>query len=67
MADDDDDMLLSPTVLQVIDSFAAAMRADADLDGDAIGRLEKLIREGTIPKPDAINAALFDPPPEDQG
>lgn len=64
MADEDDDTLLSPTVLQVIEKFAEAMRTDAELEGYGTERLEKLVLEGTIPKPDVINAALFGPPDE---
>jgi len=53
---------LSATVLQVIEQFTAAMRADGILENHVIDRLEKLLREGIIPKTDEINAALFGPP-----
>ena len=63
MANDDGHIGHSPTVLQVIDQFTARMRADEGIDNDAIDRLEHLLQEGAVPKPDEINAALFDPPP----
>lgn len=62
MANEDNHERLSPTVLHVIEQFAAAMRADDGIESHAIGRLEKLLRKGAVPKPDEINAALFDPP-----
>lgn len=57
-------VLLSPTVVRVIEQFAAAMRADDSIENDGIDRLEKLLRKGAVPKPEEINAALFDPPPD---
>lgn len=62
MANEDSHVGLSPTVLHVIEQFVAAMRADDGVEGHAIDRLEKLLRKGAVPKPDEINAALFDPP-----
>jgi hypothetical protein len=53
---------LSPAVLQVIAECAAAMRADTGIDTAAVERLEKLLRQGSIPKPEEISAALFEPP-----
>ena len=64
MAYEEGASVLSPTVVQVIDQFAAAMRADDSIENDAIDRLEKLLRKGAVPKPEEINAALFDPPPD---
>jgi hypothetical protein len=61
MANEDRPVSLSPTVSQVIDEFTARMRADDGIKGAAIDRLEKLLRKPAIPKPDEINAALFDP------
>lgn len=63
MANEDNQVGLSPTVLHVVEQFVAAMRADDGIKGDAIRRLEKLLRKGAVAKPDEINAALFDPPP----
>ena len=57
---------LSPTVLHVIEQFVIAMRADDGIQDDAIDRLEKLMRKGAVAKPDEINAALFDPPPDSE-
>ena len=64
MANEDNYVGLSSTVLHVIEQFAAAMRADDGIQGDAIDRIEKLLRKGAVAKPDEINAALFDPPPD---
>jgi hypothetical protein len=61
MANEDAYVGLSPTVLQVIDQFVARMRADDGIEGDSIDRLEKLLQKPAVPKPDEINAALFDP------
>ncbi len=63
MANEDNHVGLSPTVLHVIEQFDAALRADEGIQGDAIDRLEKLLRKRAVAKPDEINAALFDPPP----
>ncbi len=64
MANKDEPTGLSPTVSQVLEQFAAAMRADDGIEDDAIDRLEKLLRQGAVPKPDEINATLFGPPPD---
>jgi len=53
---------LSPTVIQVLDEFISAMQGDDAIDGDAIERLDKILRDGAVPKPDEIHLALFDPP-----
>ena len=53
---------LSPTVAQVIDQFVAAMTGDDAIDNDAVNRLDKLLRQGAVAKPDEINTALFEPP-----
>lgn len=60
MTNEDDQIGLSPTVSLVIDQFVARLRADAGIDGDAIDRLEKLLRNPSIPKLDEINKALFE-------
>jgi hypothetical protein len=64
MENEDNHLGLSPTVLNVIDQFAAAMRADDGIESHAIDRLERLLRKGAVPKPDEINVALFDSPPD---
>ncbi len=61
MANEDGHVGLSPTVSQVIDEFATRMRADDGIEGDAIERLEKLLRKPAVPRPDEINTTLFDP------
>ena len=48
MAKADDHVSLAPTVLQVLEQFATAMRADTDIDEQAIARLEKIILKETI-------------------
>ncbi len=53
---------LSPTVLQVIDEFTELLRTDDAIDNDAIDRLDKILREAPVPKPEHINTALFEPP-----
>lgn len=53
---------LSPTVLKVIDEFTAACRVDGDIDNGAAARLEKLLKQASIPNPDDISTALFEPP-----
>ena len=62
MASEDHSSSLSPTVSQVIDQFVAAMTGDDAIDDDAINRLDKLLRQGAVAKPDEINTALFEPP-----
>lgn len=60
MANDNDPIGVSPTVLQVIEQFVAAMRGDPGIADDAIDRLNNLLRKRTVPKVDEINAALFE-------
>jgi hypothetical protein len=64
MAKDDETATLSPMVVQVIDQFAIALRADDKIADGAVDRLEKLLRKGIVPKPDEITAVLFEPPPD---
>ena len=64
MASENEPSTLSPALLQVIDRFLAAMRADDSVPNDAIARLEKLLRKGAVPKPDDISAALLVPSPD---
>lgn len=64
MANEDNQIGLSPTVLHVIEQFIAAMRTDDGIQDDAIDRFEKLLQKGFVPKSDEINAALFDLPPD---
>lgn len=61
MSKEGNHIVVPQTVLQVIERFVAAMREDPDIPNDAINRLETLLREGTVPKPDDINSALFEP------
>ena len=62
MVTDNTGTTLSSTVLSVIDQFVATMRADDTIDGEAIGRLEALVRQEAVPKSQDIDAAFFDLP-----
>lgn len=62
MANKNDHIVVPPTVLQVIEQFVEAMRADPAIEDSAIARLDNLLRKGTTPKSDDINAALFESP-----
>jgi hypothetical protein len=53
---------LSPTVNKVLDEYLAALRADEEINSEAAGRLDALLRKGKVPKLDDIDAALFPPP-----
>ena len=66
MATEDSFVGLSPTVSQVIDQFVSYLHADDKIGNNAIDHLEKLIRKPSVPKPDEINAALFDHSPDDE-
>ena len=66
MADEDNYAGLSPTVLHVLENFVEAMRADGEIQADAIDKLEKLLLKGNVPKSDEINTAFFDLPPDDE-
>jgi hypothetical protein len=56
-----DDDPLSPTGTRVLDAFLAALRADADISDQIVGRLDALLRKGKVPKSDEIEVALFPP------
>lgn len=66
MANKNNHTVLSPTVLHVIDQFADAIRANAEIPDDAVDRLKNLLRQDAVPKPDDIDAALFGPLPDGQ-
>lgn len=63
MTEEKDDPL-SPTVTKVLDAYLEALEDDSDIDDEAGGRLDDLLRQGKIPKPSDIDAALF---PADDG
>ncbi|MFC1573245.1 hypothetical protein ACFL6M_06565 [Candidatus Eisenbacteria bacterium] len=58
--------MLSSTVLQVIERFMEAMRSDSVISDDTITRLNELLLQGIVPKPDDINEAVFDNPQDGQ-
>ena len=55
----------SPTVTKVLDAYLDVLKEDAEIDDDAAGRLDSLLRKGKILRPADIDAALF-PPEEGQ-
>ena len=57
---------ISPTVKRVIDEYIAALHADKEIDNEAVGRLDALLRKGKVPKSDDIDAALFPQPKGDK-
>ena len=59
-----DDEPLSPTVTKVLNGYLQALTGVSDIDDEAAGRLDYLLRQGRIPKPADIDAALF---PADDG
>ena len=61
MTDDNGQIGLSLTVLKVVEQFVVHLRADDGIEGDAVERIEKLVRKPAVPKPDEIYEALFVP------
>lgn len=57
---------ISPTVTKVLDEYIAVLHADAEIDNEAVDRLNAVLREGKIPKSDDIDAALFPLPKVDK-
>jgi len=66
MANDNDSIAVSSTVLKVVEQFVTAMRADPAIADEAIDRLANNLRKGTVPTPNDISAILFEPSPEGQ-
>jgi len=66
MAMESKNTVVPQTILQIMEQFVAAMRADPDIPDDAISRLEILLRKGAVPRPDDINAALFESQEDDE-
>ena len=60
MADQDDEPL-SPTEAKVLDEYLNVLHADGDLENKMADRLDALLRNGKMPKPDDLDAALFPP------
>ncbi|GAA6202945.1 hypothetical protein [Aquicoccus sp. SU-CL01552] len=53
------DEALSPTVTKVLDAYFEVLKGDSDIDDEAAGRLDDLLRQGKVPKLADIGAALF--------
>ena len=58
--------VLSPTVIKVLDEYLDALHADDSLDDEAVSRLDALLRRGQVPKPEDIDTVLFPPTDEDR-
>ena len=50
---------ISSTVSSVIDAFVSEMREDADLDAGVADGVERLLRQGVVPKPEDWAAAIL--------
>lgn len=57
---------ISHTVKKVLDEFIIVLRADGEIDNQAVDQLDKLLRKGKVPNFDDIDAALFPPPNGDK-
>ena len=56
---------LSPTFTKLLDAYLEALTGDVEIDDDAAIRLNALLRQGKIPKPVDIDAALRPPKEND--
>ncbi|MCY0150216.1 hypothetical protein OEG84_21535 [Hoeflea sp. G2-23] len=56
---EEQDEPLSPTVKKVLDAYLNALKEDSEIDDEAAGRLNDLLRKGKVPKPENIDVALF--------
>jgi hypothetical protein len=61
-----EDESISPTVKKILDEFITNLRADDEIDNQAVNRLDELLRNGKLPKFDDIDEALFPPHKEDK-
>jgi FlaG/FlaF family flagellin (archaellin) len=50
---------ISSTVSRVIDAFVSEVRGDADLDAGAADGLERLLRQGLVPKSEDWAATIL--------
>lgn len=50
---------ISPTVKKILDAYLEVLKGDNDVDDVSAERLVDLLREGKVPKPADIEAALF--------
>ncbi|PIT91027.1 hypothetical protein COU17_02530 [Candidatus Kaiserbacteria bacterium CG10_big_fil_rev_8_21_14_0_10_49_17] len=52
---------LPPTVARVLDEYLIILHADNTIDNEVADRLDALLRNGKVPKPEEIDAVLFAP------
>jgi hypothetical protein len=50
---------ISPTLKKVLDEFISVLLADDNIDSLSVDRLDKLLRNGCLPKLEDIDEALF--------
>lgn len=50
---------LSPTLSKVLDAYLDSLKADGGIDNDAALRLDRLLRQGKVPKISDIDEALM--------
>ncbi len=50
-----------PTVATVLDEYLNSLHADDTIDNEVADRLNALLRNGKVPKPEEIDAVLFAP------
>jgi hypothetical protein len=55
----DDHVAFPPTVMHVMERFVSALRADSAIPEEVIHGLDKLLRAGTTPRPEDLQATLF--------
>ena len=55
----DENFSLSPTLVKVLDEYRDTLLKNNQIDGDAVGRLDQLLRRGKVPKFEEIDKAVF--------
>lgn len=53
---------ISPAVKRVLDEYIDALHGDEEINREAADRLDALLRKGSVPKVEDIDAALLQPP-----
>jgi hypothetical protein len=54
----DDHVAFPPTVMHVMERFVSALRADSAIPEEVIHGLDKLLRAGTTPRPEDLQATF---------